>query len=304
MTETQEIGIKALPEAVSRFVAHWGSMGEHWGVNRSVSQVHALLYLSERPLTAEDIANALGIARSNVSTSLRELQTWDLIRRAPVLGDRRDFFEAETDIWSVVTRIAAGRKARELDPAAAALRDCLSAAATDGSVSGVAVARLKEMLDFVDRSSRWYEQMLALPRSQVAALMKMGGGIARLLGRGAGDAKRRASAKRDRPQCVRNGIGSRYTRPSRTPQRFSWEEMRAAAVKKRGLPISPEARGRNYRRPSAADFRVASPMVSGSFTWAKLPGPDFRRLAVCLRSWLDWWERHCRSKPAAKFRSR
>jgi len=178
---------------VRRFVAHWGSMGDHWGVNRSVSQVHALLYLSERPLSAEEIAAALGMARSNVSTSLRELQSWELIRRAPVLGDRRDFFEAETDIWAVVTRIAAGRKARELDPAAAALRDCLAAAAADRDVSAVAVGRLKEMLDFVDRSSRWYEQMLALPRSQVAALMKMGGGIAKLLGRGAGMVKRRAS---------------------------------------------------------------------------------------------------------------
>jgi DNA-binding transcriptional regulator GbsR (MarR family) len=194
MTEIEERTFDTLPPAVRRFVAHWGSMGDHWGVNRSVSQVHALLYLSEKPLTAEEIAAALGMARSNVSTSLRELQSWDLIRRAPVLGERRDFFEAETDIWAVVTRIAAGRKARELDPAAAALRDCLAAASTDKDVSDVAVARLKEMLDFVDRSSRWYEQMLALPRSQVSALMKMGGGIARFLGRGGGVAKRRGAA--------------------------------------------------------------------------------------------------------------
>jgi DNA-binding transcriptional regulator GbsR (MarR family) len=182
-----------LPEAVRRFVAHWGSMGDHWGLNRSVSQVHALLYLSERPLTAEEIAAALGMARSNVSTSLRELQAWDLIRRAPVLGDRKDYFEAETDIWSVVTRIAAGRKARELDPAAAALRDCLAASSTDKNVSGVVVSRLKEMLDFVDRSSRWYDQMLSLPRPQLSALMKMGGGVARFLGRGAGIMKRGAA---------------------------------------------------------------------------------------------------------------
>jgi DNA-binding transcriptional regulator GbsR (MarR family) len=176
MTEIKERTAAPLPESVRRFVAHWGSMGDHWGVNRSVSQVHALLYLSEKPLSAEEIAAALGMARSNVSTSLRELQSWELIRRAPVLGDRRDFFEAETDIWAVVTRIAAGRKARELDPAAAALRDCLAAATADRDVSEVAVGRLR-----------------ALPRSQVAALMKMGGGIARLLGRGAGMVKRRAS---------------------------------------------------------------------------------------------------------------
>ena len=100
MTEIQERTSTPLPESVRRFVAHWGGMGDHWGVNRSVSQVHALLYLSERPLSAEEIAASLGMARSNVSTSLRELQSWELIRRAPVLGDRRDFFEAETDIWA------------------------------------------------------------------------------------------------------------------------------------------------------------------------------------------------------------
>ena len=185
---------KPLPDAVRRFVAHWGSMGDHWGMNRSISQVHALLYMADAPLTAEQIAAALGMARSNVSTSLKELQGWDLIRRAPLWGDRRDFFEAETDIWKVVTRIAAGRKAREIDPAAAALRECLAAASADRDVSEVAIGRLKEMLEFVDRTSRWYDQMLSLPRTQVAALMKMGSGIARFLGRGASGAKRSASA--------------------------------------------------------------------------------------------------------------
>jgi DNA-binding transcriptional regulator GbsR (MarR family) len=194
MTEIEESTENRLPEAVRRFVVLWGSMGDHWGLNRSVSQVHALLYVSERPLTAEEIAESLGMARSNVSTSLRELQAWDLIRRSPVFGDRRDFFEAETDIWAIVTRIAAGRKAREIDPAAAALRSCLATAATDKSVSEVAVGRLKEMLDFVERSSRWYDQMLALPRSQVTALMKLGGGVARFLGRGSGVLKRGAAS--------------------------------------------------------------------------------------------------------------
>jgi DNA-binding transcriptional regulator GbsR (MarR family) len=193
MTEVPEASQNPLSEAVSRFVAHWGTMGDHWGLNRSVSQVHALLYLSEKPLTAEEIAGALGMARSNVSTSLRELQAWDLIRRSPVLGDRRDYFEAETDIWAVVTRIAAGRKSRELDPAAAALRDCLAATSADKNVSGVVVSRLKEMLEFVDRSSRWYEQMLVLPRPQLSALMKMGGGVARFLGRGSRVLKRGAA---------------------------------------------------------------------------------------------------------------
>src|SRR6516165_6236927 len=93
-----------LPPAVERFVLQWGDMGGHWGVNRSVSQIHALLYLSERPLTAEDIADELGLARSNVSNSIKELLTWNLIRRIPVKGDRREHFEAEADVWEMFTR--------------------------------------------------------------------------------------------------------------------------------------------------------------------------------------------------------
>ena len=102
--------------AVERFVLHWGDMGSRWGINRSVAQIHALLYLAERPLTAEDIADTLGMARSNVSNSLKKLGAWKLIRRAPVMGDRRDHYEAETDLWEMVSRIAQGRKEREIDP--------------------------------------------------------------------------------------------------------------------------------------------------------------------------------------------
>lgn len=182
MTEITEAK-DSLPDPIRRFVLHWGNMGDRWGVNRSVSQVHALLYVSEKPLTAEEIADLLAMARSNVSTSLRELMSWQLIRRVPVLGDRRDHYEAETDLWTMVTRIAAGRKARELDPAAAALRDCLAEARTDPQVSAQARERLEEMLGFVDRLSHWYAQMLSLPKTQVIALMKLGTGIVRFLER-------------------------------------------------------------------------------------------------------------------------
>src|SRR5579862_1113110 len=96
-----------LPSSVQQFVLHWGNLGERWGTNRSVSQIHALLYLTEKPITAEEIADKLGLARSNVSTSLRELQNWELIRAVPVMGDRRTFYEAETDLWTMVNRIAA-----------------------------------------------------------------------------------------------------------------------------------------------------------------------------------------------------
>ncbi len=172
---------KDLPPAVQRFILHWGDMGGQWGVNRSVAQIHALLYLSERPLTAEDIAEALHIARSNVSNSLKELLGWKLIRRVPVMGDRRDHFEAETDIWDMVTRIAQGRKERELDPAAEALRACMAEAEGDRRISPVAINRLKEMLDFVEIVNRWYDQMLRVPKGKLVALIKMGSKVVRIL---------------------------------------------------------------------------------------------------------------------------
>jgi DNA-binding transcriptional regulator GbsR (MarR family) len=150
-------------------------------VNRSVSQIHALLYASEKPMTAEEIAATLDIARSNVSTSLRELQNWDIVRSSALMGDRRTFYTAETDLWTLVSRIAQGRKARELDPAAAALRQCLASAEGDRTVSPVATRRLRAMLEFVEQTSRWYEQMATLPRSQLATLMKLGSGVSRWL---------------------------------------------------------------------------------------------------------------------------
>jgi DNA-binding transcriptional regulator GbsR (MarR family) len=181
--DRQAPGQAILAPAIQQFVLHWGNLGDRWGVNRSVSQIHALLYVADKPLTAEEIADSLGIARSNVSNSLRELQAWNLIRTVPMLRDRRTFYVAETDLWTLVSRIAAGRKERELDPAAAALRECLAAAEHDEDVSPVATRRLREMLDFVERTSRWYEQMIRLPRAQITALMKLGAGVVRLLDR-------------------------------------------------------------------------------------------------------------------------
>jgi DNA-binding transcriptional regulator GbsR (MarR family) len=168
---------------VTRFVLHWGDLGGQWGVSRSVAQIHALLYLSEQPLTAEAIAETLGMARSNVSNSIKELLGWGLIHRVPLLGDRRDHFAAETDIWEIVTRIAKGRKAREVDPAEAALKLCTEEAARDPSVSPVARERLKTMLDFVSTMSRWHDEMLQVPKSTLMALIRMGAKVTRLLGR-------------------------------------------------------------------------------------------------------------------------
>src|SRR6201988_2334288 len=165
---------KKLPAVVERFILHWGDMGDEWGVNRSVSQIHGLLYLAEEPMTAEDIADTLGMARSNVSNSIKDLLSWGLIRRVPILGDRRDHFEAETDIWEVAAKIAAGRKEGEIDPGLDALRACVSDSADDPAVSPGAGKRLKRLLAFTELVDRWYTQMLTVPRPRLIALIKLG----------------------------------------------------------------------------------------------------------------------------------
>lgn len=180
MTEISELK-KHLPPAIERFVLKWGDMGSQWGLNRSVSQIHALLYLSDEPLTAEDISEQLSIARSNVSNSIKELLAWNLIRRVPVRGDRRDRYEAEADIWEIVTRIAIGRKARELDPVFETLATCMLQAQADRNISPVVRKRLAEMHTFTTSIDRWFAQMLNLPRGKLKILLKLGSKVANLL---------------------------------------------------------------------------------------------------------------------------
>ncbi len=170
-----------LTPAVEKYVLHWGEMGTRWGVNRSVAQIHALLYLAPKPLPAEDIAETLSIARSNVSNSLRELQTWGLVRKVHVLGDRRDHFQALEDTWEMLTIIVEGRKRREIDPTLEMLRDCLREAETDGQTDQVARERIQRMLTFMETLTGWYQQIRGLPKPTLVALMKMGGKIARFV---------------------------------------------------------------------------------------------------------------------------
>ncbi|WP_424958146.1 GbsR/MarR family transcriptional regulator [Hyphomicrobium sp. 1Nfss2.1] len=180
-----------MPGPVERFVVRWGEMGSNWGVNRSVAQIHALLYLSETPLTAEDIAERLGMARSNVSTSLRELLSWNLVRRVHAMGDRRDFYEAEADVFEMVRRIAQARKTREIDPAIAVLRTCLADAKNDAAVEQGVRKRLASMLDFTETVDRSFGEIIRLPAPTLMALIRMGGTIARFVGK--------ASRKTPRP---------------------------------------------------------------------------------------------------------
>ncbi len=163
------------------FILHWGEMGTQWGVNRSVSQIHALLYLSAVPLAADEIVQALGLARSNVSTAMRELQSYGIVRRVHVEGDRRDHFVAETDLWEMLTRIAAQRKRREIDPTIAFLGELAARLKEDGSAPPVLRERITRMHEFISTLGTWYEQVRSLPKPTLVALMKLGGKVARFI---------------------------------------------------------------------------------------------------------------------------
>jgi DNA-binding transcriptional regulator GbsR (MarR family) len=173
---------RQLPPSVEQIVLRWGDLGGQWGVNRSVAQIQALLFLSDRPLTAEEIAEVLGMARSNVSNSLRELMTWKLIHRVPVLGDRRDHYAAETDLWQMATRVAQGRKAREIDPMVAAIGEAMASLDSgDAGVSPQVKARLRRMHEFVTTVDTWYQQMLNVPPETLMRLIRMGSKVVGLL---------------------------------------------------------------------------------------------------------------------------
>jgi DNA-binding transcriptional regulator GbsR (MarR family) len=156
-----------------RFVLHWGEMGSRWGVSRTVAQIHALIYLSERPLHAEEIADTLSVARSNVSNSLRELQNWNLVRVVHQLGDRRDHYESLRDPWELFRTIVRERKMREFDPTIVVLRECL-ADAEFASQAALTRARVRETLAMMETLSAWSDEMLRLDTATLVKLMKLG----------------------------------------------------------------------------------------------------------------------------------
>ena len=168
----------ALSPARQKFILHWGEMGPKWGVNRSVAQIHALLFLSKEPLTAEEIADALSLARSNVSTSLKELLGWRIVRLVHVMGDRRDHFESLQDVWEMFQIVLDERKRREIDPTTRILRECIAQAGSDAHVK----ARLEAMLGFFVTVSSWYQQVRRLPKGAMMRFVKMGRKVQKLLG--------------------------------------------------------------------------------------------------------------------------
>ena len=164
-----------------RFILHWGEMGSKWGVNRTVAQVHALLYIRGNPLNAEQISETLQVARSNVSTSLRELIGWGIIHTEPVLGDRRDHYVSMGDVWAMFEKILDERKRRECDPTMAVLAECLEEAKRPGAPEGLA-NRLAEMQRFFETMSNWYTTLRRLPTGSLRSFFKMGSRVKKLMG--------------------------------------------------------------------------------------------------------------------------
>src|SRR5579883_1513965 len=165
-----------------KFVLHWGEMGTRWGINRTVAQIHALLYISPEPLTAEDIAETLGVARSNVSTSLKELQGWRIVKLVHVLGDKRDHFETLRNVWEMFRIVLDERKRREIDPTVAMLEECIGEASKEKSQDKHTLERLNELHQFFATTTCWYAQFSKLPHAALVKFFNAGDNVLRYLG--------------------------------------------------------------------------------------------------------------------------
>jgi DNA-binding transcriptional regulator GbsR (MarR family) len=170
-----------LSPVVQKFILHWGEMGTKWGINRTVAQIHALLFLSPKPLTAEEIAETLSVARSNVSTSLRELQGWRIVRGVSVFGDRRQHFESMKDLWEMFRVISEERKRREFDPTVEVVRECVAESKKSGATDAYARERMEELLKFIVTMSGLFDELRTLSPSTIKGMAKLRGGVRKLL---------------------------------------------------------------------------------------------------------------------------
>lgn len=171
-----------LSRVQQKFILHWGEMGTRWGINRTVAQIHALLFVSEKPLHADDLVQALGVARSNVSTSLKELQGWGIVKRVHVLGDKRDHFESMKDVYEMFRVVIDERKKREIDPTIALLRTCVAEAARDKETDEYTEKKLRELADFMDTGAACYGQLRQWPAQTLTRFMKTSDKIRKLFG--------------------------------------------------------------------------------------------------------------------------
>jgi len=174
MAETLKLRLTSVEE---RFILHWGEMGARWGVNRTVAQIHALLYLAPRPMNAEEICATLSATRSHVSTSLKELQSWGLVKTVRVLGDRRDHFDTSKNVWELFARVIEERKRREMDPTLEMLRQAAADLKKQNPRDKVTEERIEAMLEFFTAASAWFGKLKGLPLSKIEAIGKSGGGF-------------------------------------------------------------------------------------------------------------------------------
>jgi DNA-binding transcriptional regulator GbsR (MarR family) len=175
-----------LTQTSERFILHWGEMGTRWGVNRTVAQIHALLYLSEHPLAADEIVETLGVARSNVSNSLKELQSWQLVKVVHVMGDRRDHFDTSKDVWELFRLIVAGRRQREIEPTQALLGELLASPEL-ARESATVKKRIQDTQQFITTLTAWSDEMLRMDPATLMKVLKLGARIRNLV-RGEGEA--------------------------------------------------------------------------------------------------------------------
>ena len=169
-----------LPPLVQTFVLHFGEMGSRWGINRTVGQIYALLYVSKEPLNAEDIVERLGVSRSNVSMGLKELQSWNLVRLQHRPGDRRDYFSTPDDIWQIVRTLVEERKKREIDPTMTLLREVLMQEPASAEERH-AQERMREMHDLFELLTGWYEDVQRLDTERLVQLLTLGSKVQRIL---------------------------------------------------------------------------------------------------------------------------
>ncbi len=171
-----------LTDTTRKFVVHWGEMGTRWGISRSVAQIHALLMISKEPLAADEICETLEIARSNVSTGLRELQGWGLVKVIHKLGDRRDHFGTLDDVWEMFLLIMRERRRRELDPTVGVLHECIASAEAEKSTDPTVLKRLGDITELLELTSRWGDRAQALSPAALRRFAKLSDKIFKLAG--------------------------------------------------------------------------------------------------------------------------
>jgi len=176
--------MKALTPVQQKFILHWGEMGTRWGINRTVAQVHALLFISPKPLNADEIVETLGVARSNVSTSLKELQGWGIVKMCHILGDKRDHFESMKDVWEMFRVVLTERKRREIDPTMHMLNECIAESEKTKEADVYTQQRLCDLRDFFETTSAWYVQIRQWPTGAIVKFVKLGDKVLKVLGFG------------------------------------------------------------------------------------------------------------------------